>query len=310
MTEQLSESIWQILACPNCQYPLDKASHGAECCHCGEQFRFAASGSLDLRLHRAKSCVLEFDLLERLPAAGTLDFQPLTPNQTPEVDYSTADVPRHLSRELLGYFPRAEGENSLMLDLGCGSTIHREVCELAGFEYVGVDYSSPQAPILGDAHSLSFKDSSFDFVLSIAVLEHIRYPLVMMREVYRILKPGGTFIGTVAFLEPFHSDSFYHHTHLGVVSSLEYGGFKVEKVAPSRKHSVLVAQAKSALFPRMPRSVSIALVMPLYLLHQLWWRIGSSLTGRLDETVRILTTTGAFSFVARKDAATNGDSTT
>jgi SAM-dependent methyltransferase len=227
-------------------------------------------------------------------------FDELPTNSAPEVDYTNVDVPHHLSKELLSHFPKARSENSWMLDLGCGNAVHRNVCEHAGFKYVGLDYDCADAPLLGDAHSLPFKNQSFEFILSIAVLEHIRFPFVMMKEAYRVLKPGGVFIGTVAFLEPFHQDSFYHHTHLGTYNSLQEGGFKIVHICPSNQWSALAAQATMGLFPRLPRLLCLSIVMPVQAIHKLWWKIGGVLLKKDVERTRLLTTTGAFTFIARK----------
>ena len=123
----------------------------------------------------------------------------------------------------------------------------------------------------------------------------------MMREVYKVLKPGGKLIGTVAFLEPFHGNSYYHHTHLGTLNSLAFGGFKVEKLASSKQWSVLGAQARMGLFPAMPTAVANALIFPLYFLHRLWWRIAGIVDSRATEERRILKTSGAFAFIATKE---------
>lgn len=292
-----------ILACPYCHHALHKEQQLIFCPNCNERYPRTENGPFDLRLKRRKSYSLEFELGTGMPDTTGRYFGPLPLNPSPEIDFRGMAVPRHLKKELLSYFPKARNSNSRALDLGCGNALHRKVCELAGFRYVGLDYESPHASMLGDAHALPFKDESFDFVLSIAVLEHIRFPFVMMREVHRVLKNGGTFIGTVAFLEPFHGNSFYHHTHLGALNSLQHGGFNIEHVAASEDWSVLTAQASMALFPKMPRSLSRVIVMPLALIHRLWWRF-AAIAGKADNVSRICKTTGVISFVATKDTAT------
>ncbi len=123
----------------------------------------------------------------------------------------------------------------------------------------------------------------------------------MMRETHRVLKPAGTFIGTVAFLEPFHGNSLYHHTHLGTLNSLQYGGFKVVRVAPSAKWSALRAQATMGLFPRMPAVIAELLVAPLELFSAVWWQAGAILRRRSRAWQRVRKLTGGITFVAKKE---------
>lgn len=298
MSYQISTRIWNILICPMCDGKLTSTTSGAACLKCQAVYTRNAGGALDLRLQQPKKTSIEFELGAAL-ATETVSIAPLTMNPAPAVDFSKIHVPRHLSKELLSNFPKGNA-GSVMLDLGCGRSIHQEVCEHAGFEWVGIDYDSPKAPFLADAHSLPFESNSFDFILSIAVLEHIRYPFVMMREAHRVLKTGGRFFGTVAFLEPFHGDSFYHHSHLGLLNMLQYGGFQVERIAPSAQWSGLTAQASMALFPLMPRSLAQSIIRPVEWLHKLWWWAGGLAVRQSKEIARIRNTTGAFAFIASK----------
>jgi SAM-dependent methyltransferase len=300
MKIHLSENIWNILACPYCNHDLDKTPDGAACGNCRALYHYSDSGVLDLRLQQKKKYVHEYEIGSPFLIKPGLKFNVLKENENPEVDFSACEVPSHLSRKKMSYIPRAKREGSLALDLGCGYAIQRKVCEHAGYEYVGIDYQPGTAHILGDAHALPFKDESFDFIISIALLEHIRYPFVMMKEAHRVLHRGGVFIGTVAFLEPFHGGSYYHHTHLGTLNSLLEGGFTVEHIAPSEKWSVLTAQASMGLFPQMPDFLSKALVLPLHILHRIWWKIVAILHKTNTTESRICHTTGAFTFIARR----------
>ncbi len=110
-----------------------------------------------MRLNRPKQYQLEFEVGSAPSPQADFQSVPLVMNAEPEVDFSHVRVPRHLSREIMSYFPKASSPSTLMLDLGCGDGIHKSACEHAGFEWVGLDYDSPAAPILGDAHSLPVK---------------------------------------------------------------------------------------------------------------------------------------------------------
>jgi SAM-dependent methyltransferase len=238
-----------------------------------------------------------------LPEAG-FPFGVLGRKQQPQVDFTGIDIP--LSPILLTHFPRASGPDALALDIGCGDVVHRSACEHAGFQYVGIDYQTAKAPMLADGHALPFKDQSFEFIVSIAVLEHIRYPHIMMKEAYRVLKPGGLFIGIVAFSEPFHQDSYYHHTHLGTYNSVQEAGFQVLQVSPSTSWRVLQAHAVMGLFPKMPKRLAFAVVAPLDLLHRMWWKLGGMVDKEATEDMRIMKSTGCFEFIGRRENASAG----
>lgn len=306
MSDTESGILHDILACPGCGSDALRAfAGGAHCESCGERYPRLPTGALDLRPRSPVTRVQRIEVGLDPVGIDSLDTRTLAPPARPEVDFSEIRPPAHLSRELLGHFPAALHPGAPMLDIGCGDAAHRGVCEHAGFRYLGLDRDSTAADILADAHLLPFRDNAFRFVLSVAVLQYLRFPVLAMREVHRVLAPGGIFIGTVAFLEPFH-DTYYHHTHLGTFHSLREGGFEVQRLAPTRDWDVLIAQARMGLFPRMPALLSRAIVLPVQLLHRLWWGLGGLLSQGASEPIRQRNTAGSFAFVARKPGPDEG----
>jgi len=292
--------MWDILSCPYCHARLVEHSSGAQCVECAEQYPRAPTGVLDLRLRRPKPYTPRWTINMPLLPPGGFSFVPLRRHSSPHLDLDGLTLPRRLSRELASYIPAPRQPGALMIDVGCGGTIHRPVFERAGFAYVGIDYQDPNAPLLADAQALPFSDESFECAFSISVLQQIPYPSAMIEEVYRVLKPGALFLGTVAFLEPF-AHSFYHCTHLGTYNLLRSAGFEVSHLAPATdRWTVLRAVIGNGLFPKMPRWIAETIIFPVQVLHRAWWWAGGFLNPKARYVTRLLQTTGAYQFVASK----------
>lgn len=127
------------------------------------------------------------------------------------------------------HLPAAELGRKVLL-LGCGDGGERPLLLDLGFEPVGLDIerSKRGVDVLGDAHRLPFCTGAFDVVLSMQVLEHLHTPWAAVEEVARVLRPGGWFVGSVAFLKPFHG-SYFHMTHKGVQRLLEGAGLEADR---------------------------------------------------------------------------------
>lgn len=64
-------------------------------------------------------------------------------------------------------------------------------------EYITTDLNSPLADVKADICDLPFENETFDFILCNHVLEHIKDDKKAMRELYRVLTPGGVAITQV-----------------------------------------------------------------------------------------------------------------
>jgi SAM-dependent methyltransferase len=94
--------------------------------------------------------------------------------------------------------------NGFFLDCGAGlrRTFHPDIVNFEITDYASTD-------VLGVAEHLPFRDAAFDGVICVAVLEHVKDPFQVARELQRVLKPGGFMYCAVPFLQPLHA--FPHH---------------------------------------------------------------------------------------------------
>ena len=71
--------------------------------------------------------------------------------------------------------------------------------------YVNLDlFPMPGVDLAADAEQLPFRDGTFQRVECDAVLEHVRHPEQAMREIRRVLAPGGYLHLVTPFCHPFH----------------------------------------------------------------------------------------------------------
>ncbi len=176
------------------------------------------------------------------------------------------------------FFQRWVPEDGVVLDLGAG------FCEFVNHirarERVAVE-ADPRARALaapgvevhtGVAQDLGWRaDASVDVVFASNVFEHLPTKadvLTALREVHRVLRPGGRFLilqPNIRYAYREYWDFFDHHlpfSHLAMAEALESSGFTIEELRPR----FLPYSTKSRL-PSWPVLVRLYLRLPL--LHRL-----------------------------------------
>lgn len=108
-------------------------------------------------------------------------------------------------RSLLAYHEAAKRIAGDVLEIGTGAGYGIEVVAPCATRFVTIDKFSTQIDLTAYPNvefrqavvpPLPFADASFDCVISFQVIEHIRRDREFVREIKRVLRPGGKFILT------------------------------------------------------------------------------------------------------------------
>ncbi|HOU54195.1 MAG TPA: class I SAM-dependent methyltransferase [Myxococcota bacterium] len=146
------------------------------------------------------------------------------------------------------------GPDSEVLDVGCATGGMMRFLSGEG-RFTGLDRSEVAAGIarqrtgcpvvVGDATAMPFPDARFDGVMAMDVLEHIEDDRSALREIRRVLRPGGPFLASV----PCHPWLFSTHDralqHLRRYRRREF----LERLAEAGFSPDRVSWTNSLLFP-------------------------------------------------------------
>jgi SAM-dependent methyltransferase len=131
-----------------------------------------------------------------------------------------------------------------LLDVGCGDRPYEPLfagaSRMVGFDVPG----NVHADIHGSIDAIPVEDASFDVVLCLQVLEHVPDPAAAVRELRRVVRPGGRVLATTHGVYPFHPnpDDLWRWTSTGLEKLFaDNGAWSAVKVTPGAGTALTVA---------------------------------------------------------------------
>jgi SAM-dependent methyltransferase len=151
----------------------------------------------------------------------------------------TQDVGRWYITRFVESVAESLQEGSSILDAGAGESVYKRLFSHCNYKaidlavgesrwnYANLDY-------IGPLHEMPIGDEIFDAVLCTQVLEHLEWPRESVKEMYRVLKPGGKLFMTVPMTHPEHQTpyDFFRYTSYGLESICKHAGFHDLKIIP------------------------------------------------------------------------------
>jgi SAM-dependent methyltransferase len=141
-------------------------------------------------------------------------FDPL-----PFYEYMSVDLALELDKQ---HGPLA---GQLVLDLGCGPGLYTRALRARGADVIPIDNDPEEVAIggtpveglvLADAGDLPYADASVDGIVCSNLLEHTPDPEAVLREIGRVLRPGGwAYISWTNWYSPWGGHEFVPYQYLG-----------------------------------------------------------------------------------------------
>jgi ubiquinone/menaquinone biosynthesis C-methylase UbiE len=138
-------------------------------------------------------------------------------------------VYRHLGEALLQASP-SPLKGALLVDIGAGTGVVGDVATGLGARCIEVDVAvemllhqrpRPRRTVAADGRRLPFRSATYDVATAACSLSHLDDPAAMLREVRRVLRPGGMLLASA-----FPASSDPHPVRASVDEALAESGYR------------------------------------------------------------------------------------
>ena len=124
--------------------------------------------------------------------------------------------------------------SGILVDIGCGekpyAAMTREfVSQHIGVDHLNTEHARNHIDVFGSAYDTTLDNAFADTILCTVVLEHLERPQDAIREMHRILKPGGCVILSAPLFWHLHEEprDFFRYTSYGLEYLFDAAGFEV-----------------------------------------------------------------------------------
>ncbi|MDC3196075.1 class I SAM-dependent methyltransferase [Flavobacteriaceae bacterium] len=189
-----------------------------------------------------------------------------------------------------------------LLDAGAGECAYKPLFK--HLEYKSIDlgvgddeWNYDFLDYKGELHNMPIPNDEFDYVLCTQVLEHLELPFESLKDLNRVLKPGGEIFISVPFCQNEHQEpyDFFRYTSYGLKSLLSRSGFKDIVVKPFGGRFMRWAWEAPRILSHLPKiktkknkfGIKSIFTIPIYLISLMIVRVFQLIMMYLDKFDKI-----------------------
>src|SRR5215471_17650924 len=160
-----------------------------------------------------------------------MKYEGISYDFNPNITYPAYLTRNRLLKAIANYSKELKG---VMMDFGCGSKPYKPLFNVE--KYIGVDFENPGHPhineqidVFYDGKKIPFDNDYFDSVFISEVFEHVFDLDEILKELNRVMKPGGLMLITCPFSICEHEvpHDFARYSSYGIRYLLEKNGFEI-----------------------------------------------------------------------------------